>query len=623
MKYWKKLTYKECQDKINYALSDNIDFFKDNALGYPASRLNEKVFYNEFPFFKDSPILKSYIANPNHIGCHTLGISESAFKGTQEIEKEVLNVIAVDIFKSKENEFDGYIAPGGTEANLQAIWVFRNLFNNKYNANNKEIVIIASEDTHYSIPKASNIMCIDYIAIPVNFKNRKINKLKLDTIIKNAIKKGKKYFIVVSNMGTTMFGSVDNPDTYTTILDKYNIKYKLHIDAAYGGFVYPISNHKSKINFENPKIDSITIDAHKMLQAPYGTGIYICRKNLINNVLTKEASYVEGMDLTICGSRSGANAIAVWMILFTCGPYGYFEKIKVLQMRTKWLCNQLDKLNIEYYKEEKINIVTIEAKYISPKIAHKFSLVPEIHNKNNKWYKIIIMEHVEAENLMYLIEDLKNNKKIMNKENNIEFKMLKTEHIEQAAKILTDQFLKHESISNYLQFSETEFLSFTKSVCEKAVLDQLSVIAIENNKIIACLIVDDYKSVINKKNEIELEKFDILEQLFDTLSKKYKTEIINNNKKIAHFFMIAVDEKYAGKGIANKLVKKAEELVKRNNYNTVILEAMGTNSQYISKKHGYKILNEVNYSNFLYKRKKVFSGVDNSLSCKLMEKSLN
>jgi tyrosine decarboxylase/aspartate 1-decarboxylase len=45
-----------------------------------------------------------------------------------------------------------------------------------------------------------------------------------------------------------------------------------------------------RYNFSNPKISSITIDAHKMLQAPYGTGIFICRKGLIENVLTKEAN---------------------------------------------------------------------------------------------------------------------------------------------------------------------------------------------------------------------------------------------------------------------------------------------------------------------------------------------
>jgi len=322
MKYWKKLTQQELQDRIENALRENVDFNKDTSLGYPASKLDNKVFYSDAPFLKDAPTLKTYVANPNHIGCHTVGSSERAFKGTQEIEREVLKVLAVDVFKLENEEFDGYIAPGGTEANLQAMWVFRNYFENKFEAKNSEIAILASEDTHYSIPKGSNILNIDLLSIPVIFENRKIDEKALENIIKTAQENGKKYFIVISNLATTMFGSVDDPDVYTNLLEKLNLEYKLHIDGAYGGFVYPFSNLNSTINFSNPKVSSITIDAHKMLQAPYGTGVYLSRKGLIENVLTKEAEYVEGMDLTLCGSRSGANAIAVFMILFTYGPHG-------------------------------------------------------------------------------------------------------------------------------------------------------------------------------------------------------------------------------------------------------------------------------------------------------------
>ncbi len=407
MKYWKKLNQKERQDKIEKALSENVDFSQDTSLGYPASKLDEKVFYSDAPFLKDAPTLKSYVANPNHIGCHTFGSSEAAFKGTQEIEREVLKVLAVDVFKVEENEFDGYIAPGGTEANIQAMWVFRNYFINKYNAKNSEIAIIASEDTHYSIPKGSNVLSIKLYSIPVEFENRVINKIELEKIVNNAVKEGKKYFIVISNMATTMFGSVDDPDTYTDLLEELDLPYKLHIDGAYGGFVYPFSNKKSTINFANPKICSITIDAHKMLQAPYGTGVYLCRKGLIENVLTKEAEYVEGMDLTLCGSRSGANAIAFWMILFTYGPYGWYEKISVLQMRTDWFCKQLDELDIKYFREAKMNIVTIHARYIPEDMAEKYHLVPQKHSEGNKWFKVVIMDHVEIDNLLQLINALK------------------------------------------------------------------------------------------------------------------------------------------------------------------------------------------------------------------------
>ena len=407
MLYWKKLSQEERKERIQKALEENVNFSRDASLGYPASKLDGKVFYDDAPFLKDAPTLQTYVANPNHIGCHTLGTSEKAFKGTQAIEREVLDVLAVDVFKAEPHLFDGYISPGGTEANIQAIWMYRNFFMHQKNAKLDEIAILASEDTHYSIPKAANVLMLDWLKISVSFEKREIDTIALENVIIKAKQNGKKYFIAISNMGTTMFGSVDNPNDYTSILEKQDVEYKLHIDGAYGGFVYPFSNQESTINFSNPKISSITIDAHKMLQSPYGTGIFICRKGLIENVLTKEAQYVEGMDLTICGSRSGANAVAVWMILFTYGPFGWFEKVSVLQMRTAFLCAELDTLNIKYFREPFMNIVTIHSEFIPEEIAEKFDLVPESHDKNNKWYKVVLMDHVEVQHLKAFINELK------------------------------------------------------------------------------------------------------------------------------------------------------------------------------------------------------------------------
>ncbi|MBP6585058.1 MAG: aminotransferase class I/II-fold pyridoxal phosphate-dependent enzyme [Flavobacterium sp.] len=407
MNYWKKLTAAERIARVQQALHQNVDFSKDASLGYPASKLDGKVFYDDAPFLKDAPVLSTYVANPNHIGCHTTGTSETAFKGTQEIERETLDILAIDIFGSKKNEFDGYIASGGTEANIQALWLYRNYFMKTFGANPSEIAIIASDDTHYSIAKGSNLLLIDWINVPVGFENRKIEVDSFEKKLLISVSKGKKYFIVVCNMGTTMFGSVDNPENYTKILEKHNLAFKLHIDAAYGGFVYPFLSQETILSFKNPKVSSITVDAHKMLQAPYGTGIFLCRKGLIENVLTKEAEYVEGMDLTLSGSRSGANAVAVWMILATYGPNGWFEKVKVLQMRTDWLCHQLSDLNIPYFREPNMNIVTIKSSFIPEKLAHQFDLVPQKHTAENEWYKIVVMEHVEVDHLSKFLEKLK------------------------------------------------------------------------------------------------------------------------------------------------------------------------------------------------------------------------
>ena len=88
MNFWKKLTAEERLDRVQRALKDNVDFSKDANLGYPASKLDERVFANESIFLREMPVLNAYIANPNHIGCHTYGTSEYSFKGTQAIERE-------------------------------------------------------------------------------------------------------------------------------------------------------------------------------------------------------------------------------------------------------------------------------------------------------------------------------------------------------------------------------------------------------------------------------------------------------------------------------------------------------------------------------------------------------
>lgn len=404
-KVWKKKSNEEIKAVVFDALGNNINYDKAGVLGIPASHLDSQIFNQDASFLKDAPFMSAMVQNPNHIGCHTLGKSESFFKGTQTIEKEVIEICAVDILKGKIGEQDGYIASGGTEANIQAIWIYRNYFRNELSAKIDEIAIVCSEDSHYSMDKAANLLMLDIYKIPVEKENRTITKTAIKTVLDEAKLDNKKYFIVIANMMTTMFGSVDDVEIITAALKEKSCIFKLHIDGAYGGFYYPFSNENSLLNFENQDISSFTLDAHKMAQAPYGTGIFLIRKGLIQHVNTQQASYVEGEDYTLIGSRSGANAVAVWMILVKNGLFGWFEKIYILQKRTAWICEQLEDLNIEFYRNPMSNIVTIKADSIDRKIAEKYGLVPDNHEQPN-WFKIVIMEHVSIEKLEDLVKDL-------------------------------------------------------------------------------------------------------------------------------------------------------------------------------------------------------------------------
>lgn len=405
--YWPKLTTDRIKKRVIDALNININYRKTPILGIPASYLDSEVFYEDAPFLENAPFLSVLIANPNHIGCHTLSGTEKIFKGTQELEKELINLCAEQIFDGEPDAQDGYVASGGTEANIEALWIYRNYFMQQYKAEVNQIGVIYSEDSHYSFIKGINLLNIQPLVIKVGTQNRELLISDMEEKIDLALSKGIRYFIVNVNLSTTMFGSVDDIDAITDFLNKRALTYKLHVDAAFGGFIYPFSFPGSSFTFKNPNISSFTIDAHKMLQTPYGTGIFLIRKDYMKYVRTSEAQYVPGTDHTLCGSRSGANAIAVWMILHNHGSEGLKTKMQSLVDRTTDVCCHLDNLGIHYYRNPHINIIAIDAKDISATIAEKYFLVADSYEHKPSWWKIVIMPHITRGIIDSFINDLK------------------------------------------------------------------------------------------------------------------------------------------------------------------------------------------------------------------------
>ncbi|MBL4606727.1 MAG: hypothetical protein JKY01_02725 [Pseudomonadales bacterium] len=142
-----------------------------------------------------------------------------------------------------------------------------------------------------------------------------------------------------------------------------------------------------------------------MLQAPYGTGIYLSRKGFIEGVLTKGASYVKGQDCTLSGSRSGANAISVWMILRAYGSEGGIEFCHDIWERTNTLCDGLNALQVRYFRDPHMNIVTIDSAHISESITQKYHLVPNCH-ESPLWWKIVVMDHVDTDLISNFLSDI-------------------------------------------------------------------------------------------------------------------------------------------------------------------------------------------------------------------------
>ncbi|GAB3653464.1 pyridoxal-dependent decarboxylase [Echinicola sediminis] len=407
--YWKKLSHEEVKKSIFEALDKNHNYRGEfPALGVPGTYLDSTEFYHDAPFLKDAPFMSVMVQNPNHIGIHTLS-EESVldlFEGTQKIERDLIHLVAEEIFGGEKGQQDGYVATGGTEANIQAMWVYRNFFKNEYGAENGEIAVFYSSDSHYSMPKGANLLNLQSFILEVDEASRQITQNSLEDQMGKAKEEGYKYFIVVANLSTTMFGSVDDVDRLGDFFTEAKVPFRIHVDGAYGGFIYPFTDEASPYTFKNPYITSITCDGHKMLQTPYGTGLFLIRKGYIHHVCTEEAQYIPGKDYTLSGSRSGANAVSMWMILKIHGSEGWKYKMASLCDRTERICKRLEKMGVAFFRNPHLNIITIRAQYISPKIAKKYNLVADSYEFEPKWYKIVVMHHVRQGALDSFLMDM-------------------------------------------------------------------------------------------------------------------------------------------------------------------------------------------------------------------------
>ena len=405
---WKKLSKEQIKESVFAALGANRNYDTDYILGIPGSYLNTGQFHRDAEFLEDAPYLKTFINNPNHIGCHTLtgDKGEDLFRGTQRLEVEVIRIAAEEILNAPEKSIDGYVAPGGTEANIQAMWLYRNYYQKEFRAKNHEIGVVFSSDSHYSFYKGCNILSLQPIPVEVDNDTRTLNPDTLRKTIQKAQVQGVKYFVLNVNMSTTLFGSVDELAPLTRVFRDMELPYKVHVDGAFGGFIYPFSKPDHELDFRNPEITSIAMDAHKMLMAPYGTGIFLVRKGWMEYAATSAAKYVQGLDYTLVGSRNGAQAVAIWMILQTHGPEGWKAEIDSLLAETSKLCNALDEAGITYYRNPHMNIVSMHAEKIPADLPEKYRLVADDF-AGAQWWKIVVMPHTKGHVIDSFIRDLK------------------------------------------------------------------------------------------------------------------------------------------------------------------------------------------------------------------------
>lgn len=247
---------------------------------------------------------------------------------TSFLEKEAIEQLAEMVgYKN----FLGHLTSGGTMANLEGLWV------SKLATQNKKFAIC--ENAHYTHSRLSQVIDFRYKLIPMDEKG----KMDLDYL--RGLLKKEKIGTIVATLGTTGFGALDEIHELVNLKKEFN--FRLHIDAAYGGYFKVLANSNSnlvdkKIFNSVRKSDSIVIDPHKHGLQPYGCGSIIFSDPSIGKFYKHDSPYTYFTskelhlgEITLECSRPGAAAAAFWATLQAFplkGKNGMFEILKLTRM---------------------------------------------------------------------------------------------------------------------------------------------------------------------------------------------------------------------------------------------------------------------------------------------------
>lgn len=319
------------------------------------------------------------------------------FPGTVKLEQEAISMMGSLLSKS---DASGYIVSGGTEANLMAMWVARNL------ARKDRPEVIIPESAHFSFDKAANLLRLKLVKIGLD-KNFQVKTKAVEKAInRNTV-------AIVGIAGSTELGIVDPISELSEIALNENIYF--HVDASFGGFVLPflrdLGYNVPKFDFSLKGVCSITIDPHKMGFAPIPAGGILFRNSEYIKSISIKVPYLSGGEMTqgtILGTRSGASAVAVWALLKHMGRKGYQKAVKKCMDLTSIIVKRVKRSKKVYLITNPImNIVGLASYSLEPKqLAYELRRRGWAVSSTLTHIRLVIMPHIKRKHIIEFLSDL-------------------------------------------------------------------------------------------------------------------------------------------------------------------------------------------------------------------------
>ncbi|MFD1511857.1 tyrosine decarboxylase MfnA [Halomarina rubra] len=241
-----------------------------------------------------------------------------------DLEREAVEMLGA---VTRLDDPTGYVTSGGTEANIQAIRIARNRKRDVVDRPN----VVVPDHAHFSFTKAADLLSVDIRRAPLD------EDYRADPEAMTALVDGDTVG-VVAVAGSTEYGRVDPVPALADLA--HDSDALLHVDAAWGGFALPFTDHAW--DFADAPVDTMTIDPHKLGQAAVPAGGLLARAPALFDTLAVDTPYLESTSqVTLTGTRSGAGVASAVAAMEALWPDGYRAEYERAQDLAEWFADEL------------------------------------------------------------------------------------------------------------------------------------------------------------------------------------------------------------------------------------------------------------------------------------------
>jgi aromatic-L-amino-acid decarboxylase len=187
----------------------------------------------------------------------------------------------------------GLFTSGGSMATLTAVHTARE---DRLGGPDPRGIIYVTEYTHHCVAKAARIagFTADQLrVVPVDESLRMDVTAAADLVAQDRAA-GLRPFLLVGTAGTTSTGSIDPLADLAELAAREGLWF--HVDGAYGG-AFQLTDRGRRLLHGVTRADSITLDPHKSLFLPYGTGVLLVRdEQRLRAAHSASAHYLQDFD---------------------------------------------------------------------------------------------------------------------------------------------------------------------------------------------------------------------------------------------------------------------------------------------------------------------------------------